>query len=659
MLKKIYKLAALAALSPLMLAAQPSTRDFAVEITAQVISSPSAIRLAWRNDTLATSWTVYRKTKNAHQWGTALATLTTDTSYIDSQVSPGSAFEYKVEKTVKGDFYKGVGYIYAGIEVPMPDYRGKMLLIYPKTLLDSLSPEIARLTLDLIGDGWQVVPLGVPLTLTPDALRKLIASYYKKDPKNTKSVFLLGHLPVLYSGDDAIDGHVEHTGAWPADMIYGDVDGDYTDNLVHDPNAQRTENQNIEGDGKLDQTILTSPMELQVGRVDMYNLPAFGKSEIGLLKQYLDKDHQWRIGGISIPERGLVRDNFGVMAGEVFATSGYRSFAPMFGSSNVVTTDYYKTLKSNGYLWSYGAGPGTFNNASGVINSILFAQDSIQTVFTMLFGSWFGDWDSQDNLLRAALANKGPILTNAWSGRPVWQFHHMALGETVGYSAWVSQNNYTSYFKSTFLDTNSRVVNAALMGDPSLRMQVVKPASSVVSARSGNGIQLAWQASLTNNVLGYNIYRASSYDSMFIKLNTSPVNAQFFTDPAPLNGKNVYMVRAVYLQTTPSGTYYNMSSGTFDTLSFNSAISMKPAPMPLNIYPNPASQQAYIQMPADMLKGELKVMDMLGRIILADHISTTRPGSIYTMNTSSFKKGIYLVEILSGGHTYRSRLAVQ
>ena len=56
------------------------------------------------------------------------------------------------------------------------------------------------------------------------------------------------------------------------------------------------------------------------------------------------------------------------------------------------------------------------------------AVDSLQSVFTFLFGSYFGDWDSPDNFLRAALAS-GTILSNAWSGRPLWSMHYMAMGD--------------------------------------------------------------------------------------------------------------------------------------------------------------------------------------------------------------------------------------
>ncbi|MDV7396313.1 hypothetical protein RZS08_33270, partial [Arthrospira platensis SPKY1] len=147
---------------------------------------------------------------------------------------------------------------------------------------------------------------------------------------------------------------------------------------------------------------------------------------------------------------------------EGFSASGWRNFSSLCGVDQVFAGDYLSTLKMENYLWSYGCGAGNFQNCSGVIGTPGFAQDSVLGVFTMLFGSYFGDWDNpENNLLRAALAS-GNVLTNCWAGRPYWYFHHMGMGENIGYSAWVSMNNSVLYD----FNNNQRGVHMALMGDP-------------------------------------------------------------------------------------------------------------------------------------------------------------------------------------------------
>ncbi len=66
-------------------------------------------------------------------------------------------------------------------------------------------------------------------------VKSIILNFYNSDPDNVNSVFLFGHIPVPYSGSKAYDGHtVEHDGAWPADMYYGDLNEKiWTDKYVN------------------------------------------------------------------------------------------------------------------------------------------------------------------------------------------------------------------------------------------------------------------------------------------------------------------------------------------------------------------------------------------------------------------------------------------
>ena len=54
-----------------------------------------------------------------------------------------------------------------------------------------------------------------------------------------ESVFLLGHVPVPYSGQINPDGHSNHVGAWAADVYYGELDGNWTDVTVNNTSASR------------------------------------------------------------------------------------------------------------------------------------------------------------------------------------------------------------------------------------------------------------------------------------------------------------------------------------------------------------------------------------------------------------------------------------
>ncbi|MGV3773055.1 MAG: fibronectin type III domain-containing protein, partial [Verrucomicrobiales bacterium] len=293
-----------------------------------------------------------------------------------------------------------------------------------------------------------------------------------------------------------------------------------------------------------------------------YSNKANSRSEKDLLRNYLNKDHNFRHRVFTVERRGLVCDNFGERNGEAFASSGWRNFAPMFGAQNnkaVPGWQYFPTVSSQGYLWSYGTGGGSFYTCNGVGGSDDFATTEIKSVFTMFLGSYFGDWDNESNFLRATLGS-GYALTASWSGRPHWFYHHMALGEPISHSTVLSQNN--SSFYENKLNTANRQVHQALLGDPTLRMHPVIPASNLRGSVSGGSIRLDWNASGDSDLQGYHVYRGNSASGPFTRLTSSPIGGTSYTDSA-YSSSYIYMVRAVKLERSGSGSYYNASQGIF------------------------------------------------------------------------------------------------
>lgn len=539
-----------------------SCQDASVEVSASMQVDPPRITLNWVVNAGATQYFVYRKLKTGTSWGAVIGSFDgTATQFIDSTVNAGVSYEYRVTRQAAS--YTGFGYINAGIEVPAVHSRGKLILVVDRSFADSLAFEIERFKADLYGDGWKVVQLNVDRDTTVIAVKAMIKATYNLDIANTKALFLFGRIPVPYSGDLYPDGHPDHEGAWPADVYYAEMNGSWTDNSVNVAveNSQERHH-NRPGDGKFDQTLIPNEVELQVGRVDFFNMPAFVATEQQLLKNYLDKDHAYRHKIFTATHRGVVDDNFGYFGTEAFAASGWKNFGPLVGPENVIAEDYFATTADSSYLWAYGCGGGWYQGSGGIGSTGDFANSNLQGVFSMLFGSYFGDWDSQDNFLRAPLA-QGTTLTNAWSGRPHWLFHHMGLGENIGYSTRLTQNNNSLYFFSY----GARFVHIALMGDPTLRNDVVAPVSNMSVTDMGTYHQLIWSPS-ADPVLGYHVYVKGEADSDYVLLNQTPhPDITFSHDCVADTGLLTYMVRAVALQQSPSGTYYNLSQGITDTIT--------------------------------------------------------------------------------------------
>jgi hypothetical protein len=542
------------------LQAQNYSIKASVQVWVDDSQMPDRLILRWLPDPDATNYYVYRKTKTATTWGNIIGNLPKDSlRFVDSNVEVGKAYEYRVSKV--STVQNGFGYIYAGVEVPPIEWRGSILLVVDSAVNRNLKMEIDRWKSDLTNEAWNVITFVPSVRNTVVDIRTRISDIKKLNP-DLKTVFLLGHIKVPYSGNIAPDSHVpDHVGAWAADTYYADLDGMWTDFSVDNNGANRAENKNIPGDGKFDQFNIPSDADVEVGRVDFFNMPALVKSETELYRQYLNKNHAWRNGMIQAERRGIVLDNFN-FAGEAFGQNGIRNFSVLFGPSNVEYGNYRDSLRKKSYLCSYGSGAGSYTSAAGISTTANMATDSLQTVFTFLFGSYFGDWDSPNNFLRAALAS-GTVLTNAWAGRPHWAIHHMAKGDHIGYSTRLSMNNTTSLYNSGF---SPRSVHMALMGDPSLTMYPFSGVSSLRLTEIGADIELKWSPS-AQATHGYYIYRRVVGNTIFDVIARN-VTDTVYRDKCMIPGLMYeYMIRAVKLESNASGSFYNLSIGIRDTIS--------------------------------------------------------------------------------------------
>jgi hypothetical protein len=93
------------------------------------------------------------------------------------------------------------------------------------------------------------------------------------------------------------------------------------------------------------------------------------------------------------------------------------------------------------------------------------------------------------------------------------------------------------------------------MGDPTLRLHVVAPPSALKLSAG----KLAWSASPEAGAT-YHVYHAADEKGPFTRQTESPIRETTF---AAKDKAGVFMVRAIKLETGPSGSYFNASEGIF------------------------------------------------------------------------------------------------
>jgi hypothetical protein len=516
-------------------------------------------------------------------WLTVATNLTAAT-YTDTSVTPGERYHYRVHTPFNNPYNEGVPIFTVASAAGVPiENRGRLVLLVDNTVAGPLAGSLAQLTKDLIGDGWSVIRHDVPRhndanwTANPpliQAIKSRIISDYNTAPVETKSVYIIGHVPIPYSGYTGRDFHAryqmppDHQGAWPTDIYYGDIDGNWdesTNDAVH-VNFSFEENSNRQFDGKFPLDHVPGSLELSVGRIDFARLPTFTdrpprRTEVELLQQYLDKCHRYRHGElpIKLAERTIaygtwlwarpnnVQDERDVKLFWSAIRATGASFPDEPGRL-CVGDPYLQSSKS--YLWGFLSG----NGYADVINrdiplvqhttADLKAMSSPPPVaFFVLMGSYLGDWNMTDNLMRATLALPTYPLVSLWTRSDEWRFDRLGVGEHIGASPlpypWPHRD-------------------LTILGDPTLRVHVLEPPSGLVGTPVPEGTKLTWAAAPG---VKYYVYSSANPAGPFTRVTPAPITEGSFADKGPAG--QTYLVRALQLVTSGCGTYTNISQGAF------------------------------------------------------------------------------------------------
>jgi hypothetical protein len=634
-----------------------------------VANADGTVTLTWSPETYTGNFDIYKRmSQTIESWGnTPIATIAGNVNtWTDASVKAGDAYEYMVIKR-KGSTNEALGYIYAGNKAPEQMNFGSMILLVDENYLIPLANEISTLKNDLTREGYKVIQLSAKRSDTVLSVRQKIVQAYMAEETKPSVLFLLGHIPVPYAGYYSAtgtapppDGHVEgsgnHTGAWPADAYYGIIFDGFTDEWVNCTTGSQARHHNVPGDLKFDQTKLPSLADLEVGRVDLFNMPSSGKSDTVLMRNYLNRNHQWRVGEWKVVERALIDNNFTSLN---LASTGYANFAAIIGSDSVFDNrDYFTAQKRGSYLWSYGCGAGSYTTCSGIGSTSNFMNDSFENVFTILAGSFFGDFDIQNNFLRAPLAQKS--LASFWGGIPKWYVHHMALGDRIGKGTKISMNNTDFYFSGLF-NGSSNSLHIALMGDPTLKLKNIAPAGKLTAMSENKVVKLFWEKSLDNS-LGYAIYTVDTLKNEFSRINQTPLTDTFFVDNNNFySGNYTYAVRTLKLEKTGGGTYYSAGGASFAKVNHvNGAIENEQKDLPIHVYPNPVKAGEFITI--DTKKSQtgnahLLLFDLCGREMGVATISNNM--GTFKWSIPLVPSGIYFLKVKTEMGEHVQKIVVQ
>ena len=552
----------------------------------------------WEGDskTNSTLYGISRRILGSADW-TVVVTEVREQTWTDRSAVPGVYYEYRIGRNPTVPVAE-VPTIAAARRGAVVDDRGTAILVVDETVAKPLERDLQALRRDLRADGWRVVTTNVPRhvdlsypvpndqdylnraipqnAIQTQRIKAFIKAQYNAAPTRTHVAFLIGHVPIPYSGfANNLDGHPEHTGAYPADAWYGDMTGLWSDRLTKP--AGNVINNNIAGDGRLDQDSLPmepdgSPgrLEVGVGRIDFSYLPCLSggssleSTEIRLLRGYLDKASRWRRGALSAEDALRAWISSDARFAQL-VPSAQRIQSRLSGRFELDPTELSQDsfLSDSPVLWGIhgdfggfdavgpGGGPHQHNAAAAADSG---RGGRPRAMFTLYFGSYFNEWFHwKDDLLRVLVASPDSVLVatwlNIWQGT-VWRPDRFELGAP-----------YVTALQDTFAaNANTSCRSTALIGDPFLREHSIPPVPSVTATVRGGVTLLNWPAHRPATD-GFRVYRSTDAGE-WVAVGEVDSAITHWVDRSSPGTNTAYMVKALALRTTGAGSYTNSSLGT-------------------------------------------------------------------------------------------------
>jgi hypothetical protein len=541
-------------------------------------SLPPGILLSWPVSK-GGPFAIRRRLSGKTKWD-LLETQWEGFAYLDSWngLDRGQTYQYQVQDRSQGGSMQEVSVAHS---LGPKHHSGTILLLVDQTLNEALQKDLDLFSEVLRKDGWLVKRAQAPRhddrswRSNPeriDRTKQTIIQQLGQVKTEPRVVMLIGHVAVPYSGFHALDGHVkpedDHRGAWPADMVYADLDGVWTDQQVDHVNRISEANTNVPGDGKFDQESAPTRLEVGVGRVDFANLPALNarrffassarrkQEEIDLIRRYLEKDILYRSKRLSFAAETLVEETLAATMGHKLRAAALTSGSLLYDSNAGKIRPGKLIAGDRGALWGFISGyggPSTMVIGERTLQSEHFAQaNSLPDVaFLGLYSSWHPDWNCPNAFMRAALSQDHAVLGLMSILSGPWDFQPLGLGGCLG-DVFIASGSHPA---------NPAKRSLAILGDPTLKTAVVAPVDDVKVIFRGEQRRLEWVAEDMPGREGYHAYLRLPGQVDYDLFQSVGPEVDHIVMPQEIPANSEFMVRQGQWQRTGSGSFVSLSLG--------------------------------------------------------------------------------------------------
>lgn len=428
-------------------------------------------------------------------------------------------------------------------------------------------------------------------------IRSAVQAVYNSSSGQLKNVVMVGKVPVCRSGimdNYGSDGHGNEC-SYGADAFYAEMLGvigvDWTDtgdNAKSMTPTYQLGDYNVPGDKQFDQQTIqqinkngAGAVQLGFGRIDLSQTI---QTEVEAERTYFNKLHLYKISDPSF-QPGLRVCDRQSYANE--READLQSMPGVVGMNNIefIPKSSLPTVQAGqdaDQAYSAQHGPYIFYfKGDGDPQAGVGGKAVFWTGMQSHWGYWYQTslQSSGSNAMQERLAENSftlDITWNIWGLRYI--YHRLGMGldagdmmkQSINNSSW-SNGTYSYRFNNTNNGSFHGVLYMDQMGDPALRLFMFPPPSGLSVVKTGGYPVLSWTASTDGGVIGYHVYRAANANALFTRLTSTPVTGTTYTDNTATSGSYVYTVRAVRLETTGGGSFYNPSLGITGSINLDAA----------------------------------------------------------------------------------------
>jgi hypothetical protein len=176
------------------------------------------------------------------------------------------------------------------------------------------------------------------------------------------------------------------------------------------------------------------------------------------------------------------------------------------------------------------------------------------------------------------------------------------------------------------------------------------PGPSNLNAQSiSNRVKLTWNRA-KGAVDGYAVYRYDSASNGYYRVNKGYLitDSVYYDSTNYLKGRNLYTVRALRLETTNSGTWWNASGGPYTAVSHTNNTRTAAYPLDLSLFPNPGKGPVQLQLITPVQNAAVEVFDLNGRKVYQRNY--TQSAALFEADLSTLNSGLYLIRLDSPGY---------